>query len=25
VCATRYPPCTLGDWAHCATREDSWQ
>ncbi len=19
------PPCTLGDWAHCATGEDSWQ
>jgi hypothetical protein len=21
----RNPPCMLGDWAHCATGEDSWQ
>ncbi len=21
----RDPPCTLGDWVHCATGEDSWQ
>jgi hypothetical protein len=28
ACAQRRekdPPCTLGDWAHCATGEDCWQ
>ncbi len=25
VCATRYPPCTLGNRSHCVTGEDSQQ